>query len=461
MTSSFGSLSESEPTMSGLLERLFRLRQRETTVGAELRGGIVTFATMSYIIFVQPGALHENAGMDFHSVMMATCLSAALATLIMGLWANYPIAQAPLMGENFFFAISVVLIMKIPWETALGIVFLSGLLFLAMTLLRIREMILDAVPPALKSAIAAGIGVFIAFIGLAQGGIIAKNPAPGAFVQIGDLSSSVALLTLFGLAVTAVLLSRRVRGAILIGIALTALLAVVVGVVKPAGVVGPPPSLAPTFLKMDLVGALKHVDLIFIFLFMLVFDTVGTLIGVSEHAGLMVEGKLPRADRAMLSDAAGTLAGAALGTSTVSSYIESASGVAEGARTGLANVATAALFLLAVFFSPIVATVGGGVRVGELNYYPVTAPVIILVGSFMMGMVRRIDWRDLTEAIPAFLTMVMMPFTFNIAHGIACGIVSYVVVKAGAGRAREISWLMWCLALLMIISYATLPRLRH
>jgi AGZA family xanthine/uracil permease-like MFS transporter len=444
-----------------VLERLFQLRERGTTVGAELRGGAVTFATMSYIVFVQPAVLSQNAGMDFGAVMVATCLSAALATLVMGLWANYPIAEAPLMGENFFFAISVVALMKVPWPVALGIVFVSGLLFLALTLLRVREVVLDAVPASLKAAIAAGIGVFIAFIGLTQAGIVAKHPAPGAYVQIGDLGQPVALVSLLGLAATAMLLARGVRGAILIGLALTTLAALAAGLVHPAGLVSAPPSLAPTFLKMDLGAAWRHVDLILVFLIMLVFDTVGTLVGVSEQAGLMVEGRLPRADRAMLADAVGTLAGAALGTSTVSSYIESAAGVADGARTGLANVATALLFLAALLFSPVVAMVGGGVIVGGLAYYPITAPVIVLVGSFMMGQVGRIRWDDATEAIPAFVTLTVIPFTFNIAHGVAAGIVAYVLVKLGAGRGREVSWLVWALAVVLVLAYAVLPRLRH
>jgi adenine/guanine/hypoxanthine permease len=444
-----------------VLERLFRLRERSTTVAAELRGGAVTFATMSYIVFVQPAVLSRAAGMDFGAVMTATCLSAAFATLVMGLWANYPVAEAPLMGENFFFGISVVSLMKVPWETALGIVFLSGVLFLGLTLLRVREMVLDAIPASLKAAIAAGIGVFIAFIGLTQAGIVAKSPAPGAYVQIGDLGSPVALVALAGLAVTAVLFARGVRAAVLIGLALTTVLAVAAGLVRPSGLVSAPPSLAPTLLKMDLAGAWRHVDLVLVFLVMLVFDTVGTLIGVSEQAGLIVDGRLPRADRAMLADAAGTLAGAALGTSTVSSYIESASGVAEGARTGLANVMTAALFLAALFFAPVVAMVGGGVSVAGLYYYPITAPVVILVGSLMMGQAARIPWRDPTEAIPAFVTLTLIPLTFNIAHGVAGGIVFYTLVKAGARRGRDVSWLMWILAGTLVAAYALLPRLRH
>ena len=444
-----------------MLERLFHLRERQTTVAAELRGGAVTFATMSYIVFVQPAVLSQAAGMDFGAVMTATCVSAALATLVMGLWANYPIAEAPLMGENFFFAISVVGLMKVPWPTALGIVFLSGVLFLGLTLLRVREMILDAVPPSLKAAIAAGIGIFIAFVGLTQAGIVAKSPAPAAYVQIGDLASPVALVALAGLAVTAILFARGVRGGILIGLAFTTALAIAAGLVRPSGVVALPPSLAPTLFKMDLAAAWRHVDLILVFLIMLVFDTVGTLIGVSEQAGLTVEGRLPRADRAMLADAVGTLAGAALGTSTVSSYIESASGVAEGARTGLANMLTAALFLAALFFAPVVAMVGGGVTVAGLYYYPITAPVVILVGSLMMAQARRIPWQDPTEAIPAFATLTLIPFTFNIAHGVAGGIIFYVLLKAGAGRRREVSWLMWVLAAVLVAAYALLPRLRH
>lgn len=442
-------------------ERLFHLQERRTTVATELRGGAVTFATMSYIVFVQPAVLSQAAGMDFGAVMTATCLSAALATLVMGLWANYPIAEAPLMGENFFFAVSVVGLMQVPWTVALGIVFLSGILFLALTLLRVREMVLDAVPASLRAAIAAGIGLFIAFIGLTHAGVVAKSPAPGAYVQIGDLASPVAMVALSGLAVTAILFARGVRGGILTGLAFTTVLAIIAGLVRPSGLLALPPSLAPTLFKMDLGAASRHFDLILVFLIMLMFDTVGTLIGVSEQAGLMEGGRLPRADRAMLADAVGTLAGAALGTSTVSSYIESASGVAEGARTGLANVMTAALFLAALFFAPVVAMVGGEVRVDGLNYYPITAPVVILVGSLMMGQAGRIEWKDATEAIPAFVTLVLIPFTFNIAHGVAGGIVAYVLVKAGAGRRREVSWLMWALAAVLVSAYTLLPRLRH
>jgi AGZA family xanthine/uracil permease-like MFS transporter len=454
------------------LDRFFELRERGTTVATELRAGAVTFVTLCYIIFVQPGVLSQYAKMDFGAVMVATCLSAALATLIMGLWANYPIAEAPLMGENFFFAISVVMLMGVPWTTALGIVFLSGLIFLALTVLRVREMVMDAVPMCLKAAIAGGIGLFIAFIGLYDGGIITKNPAVP--VQIGDLGAPVALVTLAGLALTAILLVRRVRGGILLGMAATTLLALApiwhgpdgkaaeaAGLVSFQGIFAAPPSLQPTLLMMDIPGALRHVDLIFIFLFMLMFDTIGTLIGVSQQAGLLVEGKLPRADRAMMADALGTVAGAALGTSTVSSYIESAAGVADGARTGLANVMTALLFLAALFLSPLVALVGGGVKVGETFFYPITAPIIILVGSFMMAALAEIDWKEPSEAIPAFLTVVMIPFTFNIAHGVAIGVVAYALAKLAAGRAREVSWLIWLLALVLVICYATLPRLRH
>jgi AGZA family xanthine/uracil permease-like MFS transporter len=416
---------------------------------------------MCYIVFVQPAVLSQAAGMDFGAVMAATCLSAAFATLVMGLWANYPIAEAPLMGENFFFAVSVVAIAGVPWPTALGIVFWSGLLLVLLTVLRLRRLVLDAVPPSLRAAIAVGIGLFIAFIGLTHAGIVVKSPAPGAFVQIGDLGSPVALVALAGLAVTAILFARGVRGGIAIGLAATAALAAAAGLVRFGGVFAAPPSLAPTFLKMDLLAALRHVDLILVFLVMLVFDTVGTLIGVSEQAGLVVDGRLPRGERAMLADAAGTLAGAALGTSTVSSYIESAAGVAEGARTGLANVVTALLFLGALFFMPLVAAVGGGVRVGETYFYPITAPVIVLVGSLMMGQAARIAWSDATEALPAFATIVLIPFTFNIAHGVAGGLVAYALVKAGAGRAREVAPVVWVLAAVLVLAYALLPTLRH
>ncbi len=447
--------------MTAWLERRFELSARGATLAGELRGGTVTFLTMAYIVFVQPAVLSQHAGMDFGAVMTATCLSAALATLLMGLLANYPIAQAPLMGENFFFAISVVALMGVPWRTALGIVFWSGLLFLLLTVLRVRELILNSVPPSLKAAIAGGIGVFVAFIGLTEGGLVAKHPAPTAFVQIGDLSSPVALVTLAGLGLTCALLARGVRGALFLGLLGSAVVAAALGLVRPTGLFGAPPSLAPTLFQLDLPGALAHPDLIVVFLFMLVFDTVGTLIGVASTAGLLVDGRLPRADRAMLSDAVGTVAGAALGTSTVSSYIESAAGVADGARTGLANVATAALFVLALFCAPLVAAVGGGVELGGFFYYPVTAPVVVLIGSFMLAELRRVEWSDLSEAVPAFLTLTVMPFTFNIAHGVAVGIVSFVLMKAAAGRRREVPGLMWALAVLVLVAYVTLPRLRH
>jgi AGZA family xanthine/uracil permease-like MFS transporter len=417
---------------------------------------------MSYIVFVQPAVLAQHAGMDFGAVLSATCLSAALATLLMGLWANYPIAQAPLMGENFFFAIGVVSVMGIPWPTALGIVFVSGVLFLLLSLTHARQAVLDAVPGSLKAAIAGGIGVFVAFIGLTEGGLVSKPAAPAAYVQIGDLGSPVALTTLVGLAVTSILLARRVRGGMLLGLAATAALAAALGLIHPAGIVGPPPSLAPTAFRLDVLGALRHVDLIVIFLFMLLFDTVGTLIGVASQAKLLVDGKLPRGERALLSDAVGTVSGALLGTSTVSSYIESGAGVADGARTGLANMATAALFVLALFFSPLVSGIGGGVAgAGGVYFYPVTAPIVILVGSFMMASLARVPWDDVTEAIPAFLCVTVMPFTFNIAHGVAAGVVSHVLVKAGSGRGREVSWLMWLVAALIVASYIALPRLRH
>ncbi len=443
------------------LERRFQLTARGARLGSELRGGVVTFLTMSYIVFVQPAVLARHAGMDFGAVLAATCLSAALATLLMGLYANYPIAQAPLMGENFFFALGVVSLMGVPWRTALGIVFLSGLVFLGLTLLRARALLLEVVPRSLQHAIAAGIGLFVAFIGLTDGGLVAKPQAAGAFVQIGDLGSPVAWTTLVGLLATALCVARRVRGAMFFGLAASAAAGLAFGVLRPQGVLGAPPSLAPTFLQLDLAGALRHPDLVAVFTFMLVFDTLGTLIGVAGQAGLLQDGRLPRAERALLSDAVGTLAGALLGTSTVSSYIESSAGVADGARTGLANVATAALFLAALFFAPLVAALGGGVLVDGVAYHPVTAPVIVVVGSFMLAAAARVDWDDASEALPAFLTLVLIPFTFNIAHGVAAGIVAHVLVKAGAGRAREVRAPLWVLAALVLVAYATLPRLRH
>ena len=459
-----------------MFQRYFQLAENKTTVRVEALAGLTTFLTMAYIIFVQPAVLSgtmfgKPTGMDFGAVMTATCLSAALATLIMALYANYPIAQAPGMGENFFFVFSAVPAAAAAgfansWQVALGVVFISGILFLILSLVGLREMIFNSISPSLKNGIASGIGLFIAFIGLQNAGLILKDPGTG--VKLNPHFASPDLLVFFvGLMLTAVLHARKVRGSILWGIvgatALTAILKLALARASSGAdlsavansmlikqfefaksVVAAPPSLAPTFLKMDLVHALspKMLPFIFVFLFMLVFDTIGTLIGVCEQAGFIKDNKLPRARQAMLSDAAGTVAGATLGTSTVTSFIESASGVEQGGRTGLTGVIVAALFLLALFFSPLIAMVG--------SYPPITAPALVVVGAMMMRNVTRIDWDDYSESVPAFLTLIGIPLSYSIADGLSLGFISYPVIKFFSGRGKEIGWLTYVLAAVLI-----------
>ena len=446
-----------------MIERLFRLSENRTTVRIEILGGVTTFMTLAYIIFVQPQVLtgrmpglHET-GMDFGAVMAATCIAGALATLIMGLYANYPIAQAPGMGENFFFVVTVVpaaaLVIRdrgltgtAAWQVALGVVFVSGVIFLVLSLLRVRQMVIDCVSPSLKNGIAVGIGLFIAFIGLRNAGVIVGNP--GTLVGLtGAVTSKAVLVFCTGFTVAVVLGARRVRGAILWGIIAAAGLSAALGKVRFTGVFAAPPSISPTLFRMDIVhGILPAMwPYIIIFLFMDMFDTIGTLIGVSEQAGFIRDNKLPRAGRALVSDAVGTVAGAAMGTSTVTSFIESATGVEYGARTGLASVATAGCFLLALFVSPVVAAVA--------NYPPITAPALVVVGAMMCRNVVKIAWDDPTEAVPAFLVVVGIPLTYNIANGLAFGFISYPVIKLLAGRGREVHALSYALAVIFIARY--------
>jgi AGZA family xanthine/uracil permease-like MFS transporter len=437
------------------LERLFHLREAGTTVRTEVVGGITTFMTMAYIVFVNPAVLSQ-AGMDFGAVMAATCLSAALGTLVMGIVANYPIALAPGMGENFFF-LTAVLGMGITWQQSLGAVFLAGILFLLLNAVRLRQAIIDAIPETLKFGIAAGIGLFIVFIGLVDAGIVQRHPvSPVVPVRLGTLNNPATWVALLGLLLTSVLLVRRVRGAILLGILGTGILGALLGVTEFHGIVSRPPSLAPTFFKMDVAGALSWAVLpvTLIFLYMAVFDAIGTLIGVGEQAGLLRNGKLVRGTRALMADASGTVVGACLGTSTVTAYIESSAGVAAGARTGLANLVTGGLFLLALFFHPLVETIGGGYEVQPgVFLYPITAPALIVVGSFMAANLRRIPWQEPSEAIPGLLTVVGIPLTYSIADGLAFGFISYPLIKLLGGRAREVSILSYVVGALFLARY--------
>lgn len=412
---------------------------------------------MSYIIFVNPAIL-AAAGMDFGAVMMATCISSAIGTLIMGLLANYPIALAPGMGINAYFAFSVCQAMGLSWQSALGGVFLSGVAFIVLALFRFREKIINSIPASLKNAIAIGIGLLIAFVGLKEGGLIAAHAS--TFVQLGSLTSNIAVLTLVGILFTAVLVARKVVGALLLGMLATTLVALAMGLVHFQGLLGAPPSMAPTVFRLDLRTTfdLGFVTIVVVFLFVDLFDTVGTLVGVGGQAGFLREGKLPRAGRALFSDAVATVIGALAGTSTVVSYIESAAGIAEGGRTGFANVITAMLFLLAIFFAPLAQMIGGGIAAGDAVLHPITAPALIIVGSMMLQNVLHIDWFDATESIPAFVTIVGIPLTFSIADGMALGFISYPILKWAAGRRREVSLAVIVLMLVFVMRYILLAR---
>jgi len=442
--------------MTALFERWFALSRNQTTVRTEVVAGLTTFLALAYIVFVQPAVL-SAAGMDFGAVMTATCLASAFATLLMALTANYPIAVAPAMGHNFFFAFTVVVGMKVPWTVALGAVAIAGIVFILTAGVGLREKLITALPGSLQRAIAAGIGLLIALIGLEWSGIVVA--APGTLVTLGDLRSPPTLLALFGLSVTAVLHARRVRAAILAGMLASAVVGWALGLVTFHGVVSAPPSLAPTLLKLDIAGALQPAlwPVIIIYFFLALFDSVGTLVGVAGQAGLLVNGNLPRAKQALLADAVGTVAGAGLGTSTVTAYIESTTGVAAGGRTGLASVVTAALLLASLFLSPLVKMIGGGYATAQgLVLYPVVAPALILVGTLMMREVRHIEWDDATEAVPAFLTMIVMPLALSITEGIAFGFVSAVLLKLVTGRGRELHWLIYVFAVLFVLRYAFL-----
>src|SRR5258705_3794795 len=404
-----------------MLKDYFRLEENGTSIRTEALAGVTTFATMAYIIFVQPVVLGA-AGMDAGAVFTSTCLITAFATVLMALLANYPVAVAPAMGHNFFFAYVVVLTMKVPWQAALGAVLVSGIIFVATASFGLRELIVAAVPESLKSAIAVGIGLLITLIGMEWAGLVRLDA--NTFVTLGNLGSKPTLVALLGLATTVILIARKVKGAILFGILIAAVAGVVLGIVKnPGAVVSLPPSLAPTAFQLDVWAALKQnlIAVIFIFFFLDLFDTVGSLIGIAKQAGLMKDGRLPRAGRALLADAIGTVGSALVGNTTTVSYIESASWVAVGGRTGLAALVTAALFLVAMFFSPVVQMISGGFAVQDIitvegqqvartfTLYPVTSPALIVVGSLMIRSVRDIDWGDFTEALPAFLTLVLMP----------------------------------------------------
>ena len=410
-----------------MLDRLFQLRARGTTARTEILGGVTTFVTLSYVVFVQPAVL-ATTGMEPGAVLVATCLASAFATLLMGLWARYPIAVAPAMGHNFYFAFTVAGPVAAGglgygWQVALGANCLAGVAFLVLSLVGLRERLIDAIPDSLKHAIAAGIGLLIALVGFEWAGIV--RPVPGTIIGLGRLAAPPTLVAIGGTLLTAALLARRAPGAIVIGTLATGLAAGLAGFVRFHGILAPPPSLAPTFGRLDLGAALRPelVHVVFVLFFLGLFDTVGTLVGVAEQAGFLVE---------------------------------SAAGVQAGARTGLASVVTAGLFLVALFCAPLARMAGQGVPVGDATLHPIVAPALIMVGSFMMRSVARIDLADPPAAVASFLTLVTMPFAFSITEGIAFGFIAYAALMLAAGRGREVHPLLYLFAALFAIRYAYL-----
>ena len=430
----------------GVLERLFKLSENKTNFRTEVLAGVTTFLTMCYIIIVNPLILSET-GMDHGAVFVATCLAAAIGCLVMGIVANYPIALAPGMGLNAYFTYSVCLGMGVPWQTALAAVFVSGLVFLAISFFKIREAIVNAIPMSLKFAIGGGIGLFLALIALKNAGIIVDNPA--TLVGLGNIKQPTVLLALFGFLMIVVLHQLKVRGAIIISILAVTAIATALGLNEFKGVVGQIPSIAPTFMQMDFEGLFTSsmVGVIFVFFIVDLFDSTGTLVGVSHRAGLLQDGKLPRLKKALFADSTAIVAGAALGTSSTTPYIESASGVGEGARTGLASVVTGACFLLTTFLAPLVAIIP----------YEAATPALIIVGFLMMTQIKAIDWEDYGIAIPAFLTIILMPFTYNISVGIGAGFVTHVVIRYIQGRRKEVHPLLLLVAGLFMVYFLSSP----
>ncbi|HHW74809.1 MAG TPA: NCS2 family permease [Firmicutes bacterium] len=426
------------------MDKFFRLKENKTDVRTEIIAGITTFMTMAYIIFVNPDIL-STTGMDKGAVMTATIVAAGLTTILMGLMTNYPFALASGMGLNAFFAFVVAA--QYGWQAALGAVFISGVVFTILALTRAIDYIDAAMPTTLKRAVAAGIGLFIAYIGLQNGGIIIADEATQ--LTLGNLREPGPMLTLIGILIIAVLMARKVRGAILIGILLTTVVSFFMGIQElPTGIgdiFGLPASLAPIALKLDLKAAFSiPLFVIFSFLFVDIFDTAGTLLGTGARAGFLDEqGRLPRVNRAMLADAIGTMGGSLLGTSTVTTYVESTAGVSEGGRTGLTSIVTGLLFFLALFIAPLAGLIPP----------QATAPALVIVGVLMVGGVMKINFDDFTEALPAFLTIIFMPLAYSIADGIAFGFVAYPVVKLVAGRGKEVHWLVYLLAVVALIHF--------
>ncbi|MDR3566108.1 MAG: NCS2 family permease [Negativicutes bacterium] len=454
-----------------MLDKYFALTERKTDVKTEVVAGITTFMTMAYILFVNPSILGA-AGMDKNAVLLATAIGAGIVTMVMGLAVNYPIALAPGMGLNAFYAFTVVIGMGVSWQVALGAVFISGLIFILLTVTQVRQLLVEGIPASLKHAITVGIGLFITIIGLKISGIMAirlslipptlekiiaakGNGTPMYFesiIEMGKLADHEILLAVFGLIFIGVLMARNIKGSILIGIITTTVLGIFLGVVKiPPGFspVAMPNFSSNAFFALDIKGALNMglMTIIFTFTFVELFDTMGTLVGTATRAGLMDKsGKFPGIGKAMLVDATGVSFGALLGTSTITAYIESAAGIGAGGRTGLTAVTCGILFLLALFFAPLAGLIPDAA----------TAPALIIVGALMMESVRHIDFSDFTESLPAFLTIALMPFTYSIANGVSAGLVFYPLLKLISGRGKDVHWVVYVLAVLVILRYVFL-----
>jgi AGZA family xanthine/uracil permease-like MFS transporter len=435
-------------TKQSFLDQFFKLSQKKTDVKTEVLAGLTTFVALAYIIFVNPNIL-ADAGIPKEAAIASTIYATAVATLLMGLWANYPIAVAPGMGLNAFFAYYVVGVLHLPWQVALGAVFFSGILFFILTMGGIRQAIIKAVPMNLKCAIGVGIGLFIAFIGLKNSGIIIADKA--TFVTVGKLTAIEPLLSCAGLILTAVLMARSVKGSMLIGILTTTILGMFFNVVPTPKGIGDImsfnlPSMGATFMQLDLMGAWEYGILSIIFTFTIVelFDNMGTLIGLTRKAKLMDDkGDIENLDKALTTDAIGTIGSAIFGTSTVTSYVESAAGIAEGGKTGLTALTVSLLFIISLLFAPLIGLVPGFA----------TAPALILVGALMMAEISHVSFEDFTDGFPAFMTIIMMPLTFSIANGFAFGFISYTFIKTLTGRAKDVSWIMWAVSAAFLINF--------
>ena len=425
------------------LDNYFKLGEHGTNVRTEVLAGLTTFLTMAYIIFVNPSILGD-AGMPKDSVFVATCVAAAVGTLIMGMYANFPIGLAPGMGLNAYFAYGVVQGMGFPWQAALGAVFISGCCFMIVSLLRVREKIMNAIPPSLRIAIPAGVGLFLALISLKNAGIVVSSPA--TFVTMGDLHKPAPVLAIIGFLVIVALDRLRVTGALLIGIMAVTVLSFFFGGNQFNGIVSLPPSIAPTAMELDIVGAISHglFTVVMVFFLVELFDATGTLMGVASRAGLLVSGKMERLNKALLADSTAIVAGAALGTSSTTAYLESASGVQAGGRTGLTALVVAVLFLACLFIAPLA---------GVVPAYA-TAPALLFVACLMLRDLGDIDWSETTESIPAAITALLIPFTYSIAHGIAFGFITYAALKLLTWRLREVKPIVWAIAIIFGFKYA-------